>query len=186
MTVTTDPDTQTQINVKRILAEARRAAPEPPPYLKTRVLAELRSRQQDSRLRVWKFFAIASGAFSVLIVSSLALMSSRTSQDGSYVAQVNDHVLIRVEVEKLQGQGVKFAEVELPPGVTFYSERYPELKDLRSVTLAWNEKMDVSRLPVVIQSSETGSKKIRIRFLGSDHSLVKEQQVTIKFAKGAA
>ena len=179
-----DLDTQTEQSVKRILAEARRAAPEPSPYLKTRVLAELRSRNQERKLRVWKFLALGSGAFSALIVASLFLVS-KSAKDGSYVAQVNERVLIRVEVEKLQGQGVKFAEVELPKGVQFYSERYPELKDLRSVTLAWNESMDLSRLPVVIQATEAGSKKIRIRFLGSDHALLKEQQVTIKFAKGA-
>ena len=111
----TNRDTQTEMNVRRVLAEARKAAPEPSPYLKTRVLAELRSRQQESRLRIWKLFAMTSGAFSVLIVASLFLMAG-PSTNGSYVAKVDDHVLIRVEVEKLQGQGVRFAEVELPQG----------------------------------------------------------------------
>jgi hypothetical protein len=180
----TNLDELTEQNVKRVLGQARRAAPEPSPYLKTRILAELRSRGQDRRLRIWKFVALGSGAFSALIVASLFLVSKH-STEGSYVAQVNERVLIRVEVERFQGQGVKFAEVELPAGVNFYSEKYPELKDLRSVTLAWNENMNVSRLPVVIQATETGSKKIRIRFLGGEHELLKEQQVTIKFAKGA-
>jgi hypothetical protein len=174
----------TEQNVKRLLAEARRAAPEPSPYLKTRILAELRSRNQERTVRIWKFLALGSGAFSALIVASLFMISK--SNEGTYVAQVDERVLIRVEVQKFEGQkDVRFAEVDLPAGVHFYSEKYPELKEQRSVTLAWNNDMNLTRLPVVIQASESGSKKIRIRFLGSEHELVKEQQVTIKFAKGA-
>ncbi len=175
-------DSKTEQYVKRVLQEARRAAPEPSPYLKTRILAEYRSRRQEQRIRWWKFLTLGSAAASAMVVAGLFLI---TQPKGAYVAQVDEKVLIRVEVEKLQGTGVKFAEVDLPDGVHFYSEKYPELKDLRSVTLAWNENMDMSRLPVVIQASEAGAKKIRIRFLNNDHALLKEQQVMIKFAKGA-
>ena len=59
---------------------------------------------------------------------------------------------------------MKFAMIELPAGVYFYSERYPDLEGLRTVTLAWNDTMDVSHLPVVVQAKEAGAKKIYDQF----------------------
>src|SRR5579885_3031938 len=105
-------DSKTEQYVKRVLAEARKAAPEPSPYLRTRILAELRSRKQEQRIRAWKFLTLGSAALSAIVVASLFLITQpSSSSSGSYLAQVNEKVLIRVEVEKLEGQGVKFAEV---------------------------------------------------------------------------
>jgi hypothetical protein len=170
---------QTEQNVRRILSAARELAPEPSPYLKTRVLAQLRERRQAGRLKIWKTLAFLSPVASMLVVAGFWFAGL---QGAAYSAHVGDRVLVRVEVEQLQNQGVRFAEVELPAGVYFYSERYPELKEKRSVVLAWNDQMDVSNLPVVIQGQATGSKQIKIRFQDSEHRTVKERQVTIRFS----
>jgi len=148
--------------------------------MKTRILAELRERQGKRKLNFWKALAFASPALSLALVAGFWYAGLQNS--ANYSAHVGDHVLVRVEVEQLKDQGVRFAEIELPAGVSFYSERYPELKERRTVVLAWNDQMDVSHLPVVIQSQAAGAKQIKIRFQDSEHHTVKERQVTIRFS----
>jgi hypothetical protein len=105
---------------------------------------------------------------------------TRSGQDG-FAAHMGEHVLVKVEVAQLQDAGVRFAEIELPAGVSFYSERYPELKDKRTVVLALSDAMKISNLPIVIQSEEAGKKQIKIRFQNAEHETLKEKEVTIRF-----
>jgi hypothetical protein len=176
-----DEQAQTELNVKRILSAARELSPEPSPYLRTRVLATLRERAQQQSLWKWKAIAFLSPALSLVLAAAFFWVGTQRSTSELYSARVNERVLVRVEIERLQTEGVRFAEVELPAGVSFYSERYPDLKDKRTLTVALSPDMDISHLPVVIQSGSEGSKKIKIRFLNEGQATVREREITIRF-----
>src|SRR3954468_5972422 len=102
----TGDELRTEQSVKRTLGAARLLAPEISPYLKTRVLAELREREHARRLTGWKRLAILSPAFSMLAVALVIWTMGRTGD--SYAAHLNEHVLVRVEVESLQNQGIRY------------------------------------------------------------------------------
>lgn len=171
-----DSDHEIDDRIRRLFDAADEALPEPSPFLKTRILASLMEAETRATLRRWRRWAILSPLAAAALV--LCILVYRPAE---FRAPVNTNILIRVEVEELRGSAVAYAEIELPDGVTFYSEKYPELKKARAIRLAWLDGYEADTLPIVVQASMPGLKPVKFRFLDRDGALLEERTLRIDF-----
>jgi hypothetical protein len=171
-----DSNREIEDRIRQLFAAGDETLPGPSPFLDTRVLARLRENAQRATLRRWRRWAIVSPLAAAALVLSIFLY-----RPAEFQAPVNTSVLIRVEVEELRGSAISYAEIELPDGVIFYSERYPELAGEREIRLAWFDRYEEDSLPIVVRASKPGLKRVKLRFLDQDETVLEERQLEIDF-----
>lgn len=175
-----DFDQNAEKRVKQIFEDAEKISLSPTPYLKTRILAEVRSSELEANGKSWKRWAIVSPvAVAVILLITFLLWTP------AFKVSINQHVLVKVEVKQIKDLKVAYAEIELPEGVAFYSDRYPEMNSQRILTLGWSPSPAKSHLPFIIQSSTPGTKTIRVKFFDESRTLVIEKSLKISFKSSA-
>ncbi|MEQ1877154.1 MAG: hypothetical protein ABL958_10940 [Bdellovibrionia bacterium] len=158
-------------------ASARQMDLQPSPYMKTRILAELRDRKSRTQsVSLWKRVAVACSA-----MAAVALIWTSMSKSTAFEAVVNQPYVVKVEMAELQKELIATAEIALPDGVTFYSENYPELREKRNLELAWNGDLKQAVLPFVINGGHKGLKEVKVRFFSADKKVVAERVLKIDF-----
>jgi hypothetical protein len=170
-----------QDNAKRVVEgafnKARQMDLQPSPYMKTRIMAELRERNSRKHtVSLWKRVAAGGFAFGLGM-----LIWTSTLKSTAFEAVVNQPYVVRVEIAELQTELIAGAEIALPDGVFFYSENYPELKEKRNLELAWNGNLKQSVLPFVINGDHKGLKEVKVRFFNSDKKVIAERILKIDF-----
>lgn len=158
--------------VQSILAKA--PAVIAPPFLAQRVLATHRERQSARGVRIWRYFAVAASACS-LVLAILLLMPSHT-----FSAHINQPVAVRLEVKEISHEEVAQIEIQLPEGVAFYSEKYPELKTQRTLAMNWTPN-GTDSLPFIIQADRAGVMAVKVRFYNGAHQVIQEKEIHIRF-----
>lgn len=171
-----DSNREIEDRIRQLFDSGDEALPEPSPFLETRILARLTQNAHRAKLRSWRRWAILSPLVAGALV--LAIFLYRPVE---FQAPVNTSILIRVEVEELQESAIAYAEVELPDDVTFYSEKYPELTEEREIRLAWLERYEKDSLPIVVRASTPGLKRVKLRFLDQNETVLEERQLEIDF-----
>jgi hypothetical protein len=157
--------------------EARRIGMEPSPYLRTRILAELRERNsRKSTINLWRW--VASGCFTMAM--GLLIWTS-VMKHPAFEAAVHQPYVVRVEMAELQTELIAGAEISLPDGVYFYSEAIPDLKEKRVLDLAWNARLNKPVLPFVIKGEGKGFRQVKVKFFNSAREVVAERTLTIEF-----
>ncbi len=149
----------------------------PTPYLKTRVLAHMREKNSRVSIWSWKGFAVLSTVTSLM----LAVILFQKGGSSDFIAATGKPVLVKVELEQVQNSQIAYAEIVLPEGVNFYSAQFPELKDQRSLSLAWNESVQNAKLPFVIQSNLAGIQKIKVLMKDGNNNVLREKTIVISF-----
>lgn len=149
------------------------------PFFAARTLAEYRARQKDTfTLRVWKAVALTSLSLCFAFVVSLTM---RHETSTPYLAAVAKPYVVKIQMAEFQEYNIVEAEIELPEGVSFYSKSYPELKEKRSLRIAWDAQTEQSVLPFVIQGAASGQKLVKVRFFDSNNQAVSERELNIRF-----
>ena len=171
-----DSNDKNEDRIRQLFRAADEGLPEPNPFLKTRILAHLKEEATRAKLRRWRRWAILSS-----LTAAALLVVVFTQRPAAFEAQVNTAVLIRFEVKELPGSDIAYAEVELPDDVTFYSKRYPALEEAREIRLAWTDRYEKEALPIVVQASRPGLKRIKLRFLDRNDALLEERELKIDF-----
>jgi len=171
-----DSNERNEDPVRKLFRGAEDGLPEPSPLLEARVLAELRENAARVKLRRWRRWAILSPVAAAVLV--LVVLAQRPAV---LEAPVDTAVLIRVEVQELSGSDIAYADVELGEDVTFYSKKYPELAEEREIRLAWSDRYEDDVLPIVVQASRPGLKRIKLRFLDRNDAVLEERELTIDF-----
>jgi hypothetical protein len=171
-----DSNREIEDRIRQLFDAGDEALPGPSPFLETRILARLTENEHRARLRRWKRWAILSP----LVAAALAL-AVFVYLPAEFQAPVNTSIVIRVEVEELRGSAVAYAEVELPDDVTFYSEKYPELTEEREIRLAWLGRYEEDSLPIVVRASTPGLKRVKLRFLDQNETVLEERELEIDF-----
>ncbi len=164
-------------DIRNLFSEAEESLQGPTPYMRTRILANLREGRANQRTLLWKRLAFSSPIVSAIVLAVVFLNGS----EPAFRASVNEKVLVKVEVQGMKEMPVSFAEIELPSNVFFYSEKYPELASQKQIRLAWSYVQEMGSLPIVIQSRDAGIKPVKVRFLDHDLKLVKEREIAIQF-----
>jgi hypothetical protein len=174
--------------LRALLERSRQAELEVPPYVVTRAMARFRERRSERRLRFWKWLAIlgpvtAASAAAVILLAILPAGQLRPIEP-SYAALAGQDVTLRIDIAASERGRLTYAEVELPNGVQFVSERHPEIREQRRLKFAVSDSFFVSNpasIPFVIHSKSAGLKEVRVRFLDQDQVTVKERVLRIRF-----
>lgn len=167
--------------IKSLFAAAEATELDPSPYMRTRILANLRDEEESRwpRTRVWKFFTVMSAfAFLIMTAHSYSLMNKIESNGAameSYVIHVNFNENDLTRVTK--------AEVVLPDGVKFVSKN-GNIADKKVLRLPIDIKsIGRGKLPFVVTASTDGEKQITVRLLNDDNEVIRDQVLKFKFAK---
>ena len=171
-----DSNDDIENRIRQLFSAADEALPEPSPFLETRIRAQLEENATRAKLRRWRRWAILSPLAAAALVLSIFVY-----RPAELRAPVNTSIVIRVEVEELRGSAIAYAEVELPDDVTFYSEKYPDLHRERELRLAWLDRYEKDALPIVVRSSTPGLKRVELRFLDQNGTVLEERQLEIDF-----
>lgn len=166
----------TEERVRQIFRSDERAEFKPSQLLEVKVMAELDRLDSEVSKKRWKWFAILSP----VAVSALFLIFLNF-QEPHFNVSVNRQVVVKLEVGDVKSLPIAYAEIDLPEGVEFYSERNPEIIKERSLMLAWESVVKNSHLPFVVKSSSGGMKRINIRFFDDMMNLVSEKSLKINF-----
>jgi hypothetical protein len=168
-----------QNDLNSLFQQARKADFEPSPYMRTRILAQLRDDQKPAaRIKIWKLFTAISLSALVLVSAYTLNLMSKIESNGvvtqAYVIHVNFNENDLAQVAK--------AEVVLPDDVNFVSKGLAQNK--RSLKLPIDVKsVGRGKLPFVVTSKTDGEKLIRVRLLDENDNLIREQDLNFKFAK---
>ena len=171
-----DSNNDDEGRIRQIFRVADEELSGPDPLLKRRILAHLEEAAIQAKLRRWRRWAILSP-----LAAALLLLVIFAQRPGAFEAQVNTAVLIRVEVEELRGSDIAYAEIELADDVSFYSKTYPELEGEREIRLAWIDRYEKDALPIVVQASRPGLKRVKLRFLDRNDAVLEERELKIDF-----
>jgi len=171
-----DSNNEDEGRIRQLFRAADEDLSGPDPLLKTRILAHLEEAAIRAKLRRWRRWAILSPLAAALLLAVIF-----AQRPAAFEAQVNTAVLIRVEVKELQGSDIAYAEIELADDVTFYSKTYPELEEEREIRLAWINRYEEDALPIVVQASRPGLKRVKLRFLDRNGAVLEERELKIDF-----
>jgi hypothetical protein len=102
-----------------------------------------------------------------------------------YSAWTEEPVAVRIEVKELQRFQIAEVEMDLPSGVSFYSEKNPSLNGKSSVVVTWNKEWEKRSFPFVIRSTELGKKVVKVRFRNNEGVVVLEKELVLRFRERA-
>jgi hypothetical protein len=188
---------------REILGRFSEVEMEAPAFLKPRVLSELHSRKKmGQQLFFWRLLGSGGLAFGGAMVILLLLMPRETtfpwgvrttgtdavtegtlsfivSSDGAGMqAPARQPVTFLLQLPA-DGSRIARAKIVLPEGVVFRSEKHPQLRDQRSVTL--DLKKVGSAIPIVIEGETAGTKTITALFTDSAGTTVSERRFEVQF-----
>ncbi len=175
----TNYEKENEQRIKTLFQEAQKQPLDSNPFLKTRILAELKLAKEKKRSLMWKSFAFVSP-----LVVAAALLIVFFLQSSSFNAVINQNILVKIEVKEIDPK-VAFAEIELPDGVYFHSKLYPDISKKRTLLFVIDESFLGGHIPIVIKSEKTGSKKLKVNFLNSEQKSVEKRFIKINFDSSA-
>lgn len=149
------------------------------PFAAQRVMHILHSEEKRARQTSfwWKIFAVASGGVGVVTSVILFMATPQLS------AIMGVPILMEVSLRSADSYEIAMTEIQLPPGVTFYSQIYPELNKQKKLQVPTKLTGTQYQLPVVIRSQIEGAKEILVRFMDANGRLVEEKKINIYFKK---
>lgn len=161
--------------VRSIFEKAQKLPIESNPFMKTRILAELRVAREKKRSFIWKSLALASPVFVAAVLILIFLFYGP-----SFKANIDQNILVKIEISEMKNE-IAFAQIELPEGVYFYSKLYPQISEKRALVLAIDEGFVKGSIPIVVRSKEAGSKKLKVNFLDAEQKTVSSRYIKIDF-----
>ena len=175
-------DKQIENDVKGVFDQLSQVPLRANPYLATRVMTELQARNRNRGLRFWKTLAVGSSAVSAALVVAFVMLSLRGP---AFEAFVDRPFVVKMEVTDLRNHPIAKAEIQLPDGVYFDLDQFPELRNERSLTLRWRNQGTSEFIPFVLTSNVEGVKRVTVKFYDEQDNYVGEKSVDIKLRKGA-
>jgi hypothetical protein len=172
-----------EAKAKALFAGLKSNPPGPSPYLKTRVLAELREKKERKKsLFVWKVSALFSTGLCALL---LFVFMGTPAGKPTLVAEIGSPQAIRLDLESGGEWAIAEVEIILPNGVKFYSKAFPEMGDHKSFRLAFQGNQKTKTLPLVIQALEKGKRTLLIKMYDQSGELKKIEELNIDFGEGS-
>lgn len=167
---------------KAALQSLKSLSMEPSPFLKTRVLAQMRERKQEKVGFFKKYFMHAGLATAFLFVITFSFLQNKTVMPTYTTGQ--DYV-IRMDIRPYKDSKIAYAEVVLGDGkVEFSSSKFSEISAQKKLTVSWENLVEKQFLPIVIKGMRAGQSKVVVNFYDSENNLVKSQDVNLNFKGG--
>jgi hypothetical protein len=116
-----------------------------------------------------------------MMVFVVSLTFFHAAPKDTYSALTGKPFVVRLELEQLRREHVDYASIELPAGVYFHSDKYPDIKTQNRLEVAVAELGDLEKLPFVIRSDDGGTKQITISLFDKNKKLISEKKLGIIF-----
>ena len=149
-----------------------------------RVLAGSRRQctSASRRLPIWRAAAVSAFAFVLGVFGASYFASKNVFEIGTF-----EEVAISLDLHGHASDARCKIRVDLPTGVRFSSEVNPEIGSVRFLELKCDSGGPMlASLPIVLQGTEEGLKKISVRFVTPDQHELSHSEFKIRFRKGAA
>lgn len=153
----------------------------PSPYLKSRILAvsDERLKEKDKTF-IWKLTALISSAVTIALL--VVNLSQYVRKDQSNLARVNEPYVLHLTLSEADSSKVNKAEIILPEGVKFYSQKHGYLDGQRRMKLNLSAvHAGRVKLPFVVAAEKTGHKVILINLLDEDDKIIGQNSVKVTF-----
>ncbi len=149
-----------------------------PAFLETRVLSEYRSNQKHShQLFVWKSIALT---LSLLIIAFVGFY--QIQYHSTFQAIAFQPIELQIDLKEARSSKIAYALVELPDGVQFYSKKFPEVGNKKSLKFNLAKKIDkFDYYSIVVHSNSVGLKKIKVHFFDSESKLISVRDMDVQF-----
>lgn len=147
-----------------------------PPYMVTRVMAELK---QPNRRELWVWRALTATAFAAVVALVGYIQLHAPSQSVFFTSQP---YVIQMDVSEFDQAVAVSAEIELPDGVNFVSKSVA-VHELRSLRMPLANVKN-GKLPFVLVSERAGSMLVKVRLYDSADKLLAEKQMLLEFKTG--
>lgn len=153
------------------------------PYaLETRVLAVLRDRKKEgSRFHIWRGIALAGWVGCLTL--ALVTLTKWDFYDffPKYQIKIDQPAVVRIDLKPLEAEKAVYAQIELPEGVYFYSEKNPELIEKKRLLVAWTPDSKKRSFPFVIRGHEPGTKLVSVNLFDQENNIISQRHLRIKF-----
>ena len=171
---------------KAALQSLKSLSMEPSPFLKTRVLAQMRERKQSQVGTVHgyikKYFMHAGLATAFIFVVTFSFLQNKTVIPTYETGQA---YVIRMDIRPYKDSKIAYAEVVLgDERVQFSSSKFAEISAQKKLTVSWDNLVEKQFLPIVIKGMSAGQSKVVVNFYDSENNLVKSQDVNLNFKGG--
>ncbi len=131
---------------------------------------------------VW-FWKLSSALGAVATMTLLFLYSQEATT--LHHASTHENLSVQIDIQDLQQElmanQVKYARIDLPDGVEFVSERFPEIKHRRSLVVKWSNENLPSEIPFLVKGTQTGSKILTVHFFGEGDRKVSTRKMKVRF-----
>jgi len=143
-----------------------------------RVLKEWGKRKPPARSRHWGYYAVPA------LIAVVLVLTHRFSGQ-AFEAGVQQQVAIRLDIRSHVKEAQCNVRVQLPEGVHFYSKTNPEVQASSSLELPCDAQTASGTLPIVLEGTEEGIKKVSVRFLDPAQQEISRADFNIRFRKGS-
>jgi hypothetical protein len=183
---------------KRIQAYFKKADSEPvsaPSHIRASVIQALEREAQAGERKgrsglkwmmpAWlKWVALPAAAASLTVATWSVLRGPNTA---TLSASVGRPAGLRMDLSDVRKLPIESVRIEIPSGssgagVSFYSEKFPELANDKQIKLTWDPALaEGGELPIAVQGSEPGHRALEVTFIGSDGKPLAERRIELEF-----
>lgn len=176
-----DDENKWRADVTGVFARVRQLPLEPDPHLATRVVARWNERRRAARVApAWRWIGIGASTLATVLAAVLAVGQLRTPTFDAFVGRP---FVVKLEVKDLGDASIAKARIRLPAGVYFDVDGFPELRDQRELTLAWQRRDEKEFIPFVLTAVDEGTKTIEVDFYDANDVLVGTKRVAVRMKK---
>lgn len=120
----------------------------------------------------------------VLFVINLVTVQSLFKKDETAIIAKTDNIMTLKLHSNHELKGLYKAEVHLPKGVYFFSEKFPEIAQLTSLKLYMNDIDANESISIPLVGVNPGLKKVSVNYFDSGNNLLESRSLVIDFDWG--
>jgi len=156
---------------------------QPSPYMKTRVLAKVRAEKSKRPSYLKWLWPSISGALAFALLVVLVRPDFDQQNPAMQVAkyEIGQPYMLKVDLRTYEDQEIAQARIRLNDVVAFSSKRHSHIKQLKSLTLQWEQLAGKQYLPIVIEGLQSGDGQVLVEFLNDQGQVVDSTTMDLKF-----
>jgi hypothetical protein len=173
--------------VQGLLASAKSIKVKSPHFLSTRVMAQIDELSENKAKKTWSLANIMTALSVSFSVALLVFFLNTNQQQNKLVSiQIGPAYVIKVDIKKMKNKGVKFVNIQLPKGLSFYASDDSQLSEQMEMLIEWDFLKNRHYLPIVVVGNKVGKKKIVINFKDDQEGKLEQLDYTVQIVKGSS
>jgi hypothetical protein len=140
------------------------------PYTSTRVMARYDELQRQNKRLVW-WRSLALGSSMALIVFTVTTLIVPQFFNSKHLASgvIDQAFSLHVDTDPAIAERTEYALVELPEGLAFYSDKFPEVASRKSLMIPRAVMENAESIPLTLKGSRKGDQRVFVTYYDSEH-----------------